>query len=183
MSKNMEHLSHEEDFRPSFEPQDHKEVQTRSEHKPVGNERNEAAIARSEAMDEALGKEDYKPREQTHVEQEKSANTPRGSAKQSFNKTMARTRNNMTAAQRGFSRFIHIPAVEKVSESLSTTVARPNAILSGSVFALIITGSLYLVAKYYGFSLSGSETMLAFAMGWLIGIIFDSLRLALKRRS
>lgn len=183
MSKNAERLSNGEDFRPSFETQDRTEAPRRSEQQPVGNERNEAAIARSEAMGEALGKEDYKPSEQTHAERDKPAVTPHGSRKQSFNKTMARARNDMPAAQKGFSRLIHIPAVEKVSDSLATTVARPNAILSGSVFAFIITGALYLTAKYYGFSLSGSETMLAFAIGWLLGIVFDIFRMALKRRS
>ena len=42
-----------------------------------------------------------------------------------------------------------------------------------SVFGLII----YTIAKTIGYKLSGFETIAAFLIGWLIGLIYDYLRI------
>ena len=82
----------------------------------------------------------------------------------------------MSAQSRAFSKVIHNPGVEKTSEALGSTVARPNAILSGAVFAFVLTLGVYLVARYYGYTLSGFESIGAFVLGWVIGIIYDFLK-------
>ena len=67
--------------------------------------------------------------------------------------------------------------VEKASDTVGTTIARPNAILSGAVFAFIITLLTYTIAKKSGYVLSGFETIGSFILGWIIGIIYDYLRI------
>lgn len=94
----------------------------------------------------------------------------------SFNATMAEIRTHMSGPSRTFSSFIHNKTVEKVSDAVGNTVARPNAILSGSVFAFLFTLVIYLIARYNGYPISGSETIASFALGWLIGLIFDYVR-------
>jgi hypothetical protein len=84
--------------------------------------------------------------------------------------------NEMSAPARAFSKVIHNPAVERISDAVGSTVARPDAILSGSACACIVVLGLYLFAKYYGFSLTGFETIGAFIAGWSLGIVFDFLR-------
>ena len=71
---------------------------------------------------------------------------------------MTEIQSEMSPASRTFSKVIHNPAVEKSSEVIGNTVARPNAILSGSAAAFILTAGIYLVAKHFGYSLSGTET-------------------------
>lgn len=88
----------------------------------------------------------------------------------------------MSPVERGFSKFIHVPAVEKASDVAGSTVARPNAILAGSLSAFILVLGVYLVARYYGYPLSGTETMVAFAAGWVLGVVFDFLRLMITGR-
>lgn len=98
------------------------------------------------------------------------------SRKESYNHTMKTVRSEMSAPARAFSKVIHNPVVERTSEVVGSTVARPNAILSGSLCAALAVLGLYLVARHYGFALSGSETIAAFIIGWAIGIMFDLLR-------
>lgn len=119
-----------------------------------------------------------KPEKQV-VTAEKARDTPaqrRSKAKASYKKTMKETQGAMKPAERSFSKVIHNPAVEKTSEVVGATVARPNAILVGSLTAFVFTLALYLVAKYYGYPLKGSETIAAFTLGWVVGLLIDYLR-------
>jgi hypothetical protein len=91
----------------------------------------------------------------------------------SYKQHMKQLQSELTPAQRGFSKVIHNPVVEKTSEALGSTVARPNAILAGAIVAFIAVLAVYLVAKHYGYTLSGFETIAAFIVGWVIGILYD----------
>lgn len=95
----------------------------------------------------------------------------------SFDATMREVRSQMSTPSRAFSTFIHNPVVEKTSDTIGNTVARPNAILSGAVFAFIFTLVIYMIARFYGYPLSGTETIASFALGWVLGLIFDYVRL------
>ncbi|MDO4774032.1 MAG: hypothetical protein Q4A37_02810 [Candidatus Saccharibacteria bacterium] len=102
--------------------------------------------------------------------------------KQAFDKTMQTVQSQLSAPSRTFSKFIHNPIVEKVSDVAGNTIARPNAILSGSLAALILTLAIYFIARRNGYPLSGTEMLAAFFVGWVIGNIIDYARIALGRR-
>lgn len=91
----------------------------------------------------------------------------------SYKATMQEVQAHMSPAGRAFSKFIHTKAVEQTSDALASTVARPNAILSGAVAAFVISLATLLIAKHYGYRLSGFEAIGAFIAGWLIGILYD----------
>jgi hypothetical protein len=91
----------------------------------------------------------------------------------SYNATMKHVRSELSLPARTFSKVIHQPVVEKSSEILGSSLARPNAILAGSVSALILVSLTYVVARTFGYQLSGFETIGAFVIGWAIGIIYD----------
>lgn len=95
----------------------------------------------------------------------------------SFKKTMTEAQSHMSAPSRAFSKLIHIKLVEKASEAIGNTVARPNALLSGAVFAFLFTVAIYVWTKNAGYPLSGFETMAAFIIGYLVGIIVDFVRI------
>ena len=76
--------------------------------------------------------------------------------------------------------MIHNKAIEKVSDVAGSTIARPNALLSGAICAFLLVGTLYLHARYLGYALQGSETMAAFLLGWVIGIAFDFIRAMIR---
>jgi chromatin segregation and condensation protein Rec8/ScpA/Scc1 (kleisin family) len=94
----------------------------------------------------------------------------------SFEQTMNDVQHDLPRSTRGFSRFIHNPTVERISEILGNTIARPDAILAGGITAFVVVLGVYFYAKYASFSLSGSETILAFMLGWLLGVLFDFLK-------
>lgn len=101
----------------------------------------------------------------------------------SFNRQMNIVYDELRPSERRFSRFIHNRAVESVSNGLGATIARPNALLAGSVCAFLLVTAVYSIAKYYGYQLSGFETIGAFALGWILGIIYDYFKLLVTGKS
>jgi hypothetical protein len=101
----------------------------------------------------------------------------------SFKTTMTEVQTHMSPKNRAFSKVIHNKAIEKVSETTSNTVARPNAILSGAIAAFIVTLSVYLLAKNYGYPLSGFESIAAFALGWIVGLVYDFFKVMITGRA
>lgn len=99
-----------------------------------------------------------------------------------YKKTLKTIQSDLPLASRSFSKLIHNKAVEKVSDVVGSTVARPNAILAGSAFAFVFTLIIFLIARYYGYPLSGTETIAGFVVGWATGILFDYLRLMISGR-
>lgn len=91
----------------------------------------------------------------------------------SYKHHMKQLQSELTPAQRVFSKFIHNPVVEKTSEVVGSTIARPNAILAGAVVAFVLVLAVYVVSKFYGYTLSGFETIGAFIVGWILGILYD----------
>ncbi|MBP7837275.1 hypothetical protein KA021_01070 [Candidatus Saccharibacteria bacterium] len=97
-----------------------------------------------------------------------------------FKATMHTVRKNMSAPEKQFSKFIHRPVIEKASEIAGNTVARPSGIAGAAIAAFIGLLSLYGIAKFVGFTLSGSEMPLLLLFGFALGIIaewvFKSIR-------
>ncbi len=124
--------------------------------------------------------EDKKKAEKQASPAEKRTEKPlpntKAGRKAAFDITMKEAQSHMSKPSQAFSKLIHSKPIEKTSEALGATVARPNALLAGSLTAFILTLAVYLVAKYYGYQLTGSETIAAFIIGWVVGILFDYLR-------
>ena len=148
------------------------------EHSP---ERAEASSerARADALENAISVEKKGlSKENLHTP---SPATRRGAISKkdldaTYKRTMKQVQSELSAPSRAFSKVIHVKAVEKTSEALETTVARPNAILAGAVAAFIFTLAIYLIAKNFGYRLSGFETIGGFVFGWIIGLLFDYFR-------
>lgn len=94
-----------------------------------------------------------------------------------FDMTMSDITNTMSTRRRLFSKFIHVRAIEAVSDVIGSTFARPNALLFGASFSFVLTLGTYVLAKNLGYSLSGFESIGAFLLGWLIGLVYDFLKL------
>lgn len=78
-------------------------------------------------------------------------------------------------ASQAFSKVIHNPIVDKTSEVIGDTVARPNLVVAGAIGA-ITSVVVYFIARRYGYPLSGSETIGLFIAGWMIGAIIEFAR-------
>lgn len=153
----------------------------RNNHEVV-KDNHEQENALHEAIEQAKErKKEIEARETSPAERRGPATKFEKSA--SFAATMEEVRSQMSAPSRTFSKLIHNKTVEKVSDITGNTVARPNAILSGAVFAFLITLAVYLIAKNLGYPLSGFETIGAFILGWAIGLVYDFLKTMITGRS
>ena len=137
-----------------------------------------AERARVEALETAIsveagGAEKKKPRDSAR----QKSPTNKKTREASFKKQIKEVQAELSPASRTFSKLIHNKAIEKSSEALGATIARPNAILAGSISSFVLTLVVYLVAKNIGYQLSGFETIAAFIFGWIIGLVYDYLRL------
>ena len=145
-------------------------------------ENGEQAVenAKIEALKEAIsvekGSAEKKKKESGAVATRRHGVVSKKEQKVSYKHHMTKLQEELPPVQRGFSKLIHNPAVEKTSEVVGSTVARPNAILAGAVFAFFAVLIVYLTAKHYGYILSGFETIGAFIVGWVLGILYDFFR-------
>ena len=98
-----------------------------------------------------------------------------------YTQTMASLQHRMKPASRQFSKVIHAAPVEKASEVLGKTVLRPSVSLGATSCAVLVAGSLYLYARYYGLRLSGSEIWLSLVVGGIIGLVIEAIYNAGRR--
>lgn len=94
-----------------------------------------------------------------------------------YKKTLSRIQSEMSAPARTFSKVIHAQAIEKTSEIVGSTAARPNALLFGSVSAFILVLSIYAVSQAYGYRLSGFEMIASYGLGWVLGLCIDYFKI------
>jgi hypothetical protein len=138
-----------------------------------------AERARTEARQAAISVET----KSKDVEKSKSRTSPyRGSINnkqrnESYSRTLKQVQSELPTGGRIFSKITHNKLVEKTSDIIGNTIARPNAMLSGAIAAFILTLLTYTIAKTIGYALSGFETIAAFIIGWVVGIIYDYLRI------
>lgn len=136
------------------------------------------AKARHEALEQAISVEAGSAEKRTREPASSPAKRRHGvvSKKEkdaSYKHHMKQVQSELKPGQRAFSKFIHSPIIEKTSEVVGSTVARPNAILSGAMVAFFLVLAVYVIAKFYGYQLSGFETIGAFIAGWVIGLLYD----------
>lgn len=186
-----QHRTHEktgEHHIPVHEAKKHAE-RLKVHHEKAAKQANEHSVekaqARHEVHEEAIsGAEYHKP----HSEQRQPAVAHTKLDKEhSFKTTMHHARSQMSKPERTFSKFIHAPAIEKTSEVLGKTVARPSGIAGATIAAFIGLLSIYSIAKFAGFQLSGSEMPLLLLVGFAVGLIIEwaykSIRSILNKRT
>jgi hypothetical protein len=162
----------------------HKKLETSGEHSSETQaERVEATRHEVEAFfDKEAGKESKQGGEPSSLRAVRKVTKQTRDA--AYNELMKLVRTELNGPSRAFSKVIHSPFVERSSEVIGGTLARPNAILAGSGTALVLVLSVYLLSRTFGYQLSGFETIGAFLLGWAVGLIYDYVRvMAYGRRS
>lgn len=101
----------------------------------------------------------------------------------SYKHHMKQLQTELSPTQRTFSKIIHAPVIEKTSDVIGGTIARPNAILSGAVVAFFLVLGVYVVSKFYGYTLSGFESIGAFIIGWVLGLLYDFFKVMITGKT
>jgi len=157
-----------------------KNLEDKAERGVESAEKREAS-ARTEALKQAVSVESGSAEKKRKTNEGPSPAKRRGGVTKkerdaSFTKRMSHVQAEMSAPERAFSKFIHSKPVEKTSAVVGSTVARPNAILAGAIVAFLAVLAVYLLARHLGYVLSGFETIAAFIVGWVLGLLYDFFR-------
>lgn len=93
----------------------------------------------------------------------------------SYNRTMLRVQKKLSMPQRYFSKVVHHPAVDKPSEVIGKSLARPSSMLGGSLAALISTLLLYWLVRHFGYEYNFLIAILVFMLGAVVGLSVEGL--------
>lgn len=162
-----------------------KEHQSRVKHEresraeQAGKNRNETDVTSREieAREQAVASTEY---DKPQSEKVQPATYLKDDKQHAFNTVMHHARQSMSKPEKTFSKFIHRPAVEKTSDVLGKTVLRPSGVTGAGIAAFIGLLSVYSIAKFAGFELSGSEMPLLLSVGFVAGLLTEWLFKAIR---
>jgi hypothetical protein len=146
---------------------------------------DEALEALKQDIDkQALSKEDYRHSEAGHSAEITPAHTyvSRELKQMGFRRTLTNARLHMGKPAQLFSKAIHQPVVEKISEAAAPTVARPSGILGGGIAALLGSVILLYVSKHNGYQYNYFVFFVLFVGGFVAGMAVELLIRAFIRR-
>lgn len=146
-------------------------IESRAEE--VGDNSRAELEARHEIKETAISAAEYSPTSGEDTAPTEPTTTTKQEKQRSFDTTMHHARKNMRVLDRSFSKVIHQPVVEKTSDALGKTVARPSGLMGAGVASFIGLLSIFGVAKYAGFELSGSEMPLLILIGLVTGLFVE----------
>lgn len=89
---------------------------------------------------------------------------------EAYKNSLKKIQSKLPPVQRTFSRIIHKPIVEMISEPLAKTAARPSGVLGAGLFTLIGSGWLLYISKTYGFAYNLFIFFVLIAAGFIFGI-------------
>ena len=98
-----------------------------------------------------------------------------------LDKTLHSVRRKLPKPQQQFSKFIHAPAIEQLSEAASATIARPSGLLVGGAFSLLSSFGLLVVCYHYGYTYNFLVAMTFFAGGFAVGVVVEAIARLFRR--
>lgn len=91
----------------------------------------------------------------------------------SYQRTLKTVRRHLRAPEKAFSKVIHQPVVEKISEATGKTIARPSGILGGGIAALSGSALLLWLTKKYGYEYNYLVFFMLFVGGFALGMMAE----------
>lgn len=173
-----------ENLKPKIEFEAGNRERSPSPEKPAHNFEHQERDRHHE-MDQARDLIEYEASDRVELPADEAAASHRITVKdkdRAYRHTMRVVQNRLSKPSKAFSRIIHQPVVERISEAAEQTVARPSALLGAGIFASVGLAIMLFFARRYGFSLSGSEFIALLVVGWLVGFMLDWLYKRIKQR-
>jgi cation transport ATPase len=99
-----------------------------------------------------------------------------------FSRSMTRTRKKLSRSSRAFSKVIHNSTIDKSSEFVGKTVARPSGMLTGAFLAFIGTSALLWITRHYGYTYNYLMVVILFVGGMLLGLGLEGLYKTLRKK-
>lgn len=102
-----------------------------------------------------------------------SFGTTKAIKKDAYKQVLKKAQKNLSKPEKTFSKVIHNPTIEKISDVGAKTVARPSGILFGGIGAFVGSLLLVIISKRSGFSYNYLIFVLIFVCGYFIGLIAE----------
>jgi Fe2+ transport system protein B len=101
-----------------------------------------------------------------------------------YKRTLKTVQRELKPTERTFSKVIHQPLVETISNVSEKTVARPSALLGGGITALLGSSIVLYMSKHYGFPYNTFLFFALFVAGFGLGVLIEfALRFTVQKRS
>lgn len=140
-----------------------------------------------QGLEAAAKTEAVSGREMNITETEGSHQSPLGVHSQikevAYDRSMEKIRSTLPKPARAFSKLIHAPAVDAISEGVGKTIARPSGILGGGVAALIGSLVLVYITRHYGFTYNYLIFILLYIGGYCFGLFIELIFKTFKRKA
>lgn len=189
MSERLHHPNHHEQ---EENPYGNREI-TPEEHQEHHKARHEKAHDSPESITNILEKIEREAKSthelnKHHIEQDKQERTEphhigthlkTHAAKQ----TITKAQKQLNAPERAFSKVIHNPGIETVSNIAGSTVARPSGLLSGGVFSVIGSLAFIFISRYYGYEYNFLIGVTCFIGGFFFGLVVELVFKLLRGKS
>jgi len=98
-------------------------------------------------------------------------------------RSLTSIRRSLSGPEKQFSKVIHNPAVDQISEIGGKTIARPSGLLFAGIFALIANISVIVICRYFGYEYNYFIGIAAFVIGFVVGLIVELLLKARPRKN
>jgi hypothetical protein len=137
-----------------------------------------------DAIHERIERATSKTPEQPSFET-KAADTPIGIGKElrtnSRNQTLRRVQKQLPASERTFSRVIHQPAVETLSDVVGGSLARPSGLLFAGLCSIISSLIILYICRHYGYEYNFLIGLVFMAGGFVLGLLLEAVYKIFKR--
>lgn len=90
-----------------------------------------------------------------------------------YKQTLKQVQAHLPKREKQFSKVIHQPTIEAISEVGAKTIARPHGIISGALFALIGSFTVLAIARHVGFEVPNSIFAILFVLGYLLALLIE----------
>jgi hypothetical protein len=95
--------------------------------------------------------------------------------KVTLNNTMARIRRQLPGPEKTFSKVIHQPVIDKVSEITGKTIFRPIGFMLGAMIGLVGSSVVLFLSRHYGFKYNYITFFAFFIIGLVLGMVLEIL--------
>lgn len=161
-----------------------KQAHAKKEHEPKSHEKKTdlESIKKSIESSAVSGKE-YSVGEKGSTNESDSPTNTKELKKSAYRKVIKQAQAHLNKTEKSFSKFIHKPTVEKVSDVSAKTIARPTGLLFGSIFAFLASSAFYYISKRSGFEYNYFVFIAVFIGGYFFGLLVEMFSWLLKKPS
>lgn len=170
-----EHISEVEALRNKIEAET-----TSNAEKAQGTVTVEQAARRVEQL--AVSSQERSRAEHTPRQQHHPVMIGRHLKEMAYSRSMTRIRKQLSVPSRLFSKAVHSKVLDRPSEVIGNTVARPSGMLGGALFAAFGTSTLLWITKRFGYEYNYLAVVILFIIGLVVGVSLEFIYKALKKR-